>query len=143
MKLHSVAKKIICVFVFEIIVYFLAYALEPYVIKYFHIGGGWLTGGWMFGEVMGAWVNLLVIPGLTFLVMCFFVKEPWYWLLWIPVYFLVKNIYYPDGFYLHAFGYGNIHVDSVAITILVVQYFVWFVLKVAKVIRCLGKHKKK
>ena len=136
-------KKIICVFVFEIIVYFLAYALEPFLIEYFHIYGSLTTGGWMFGQLIGAWVNLLVIPILTFFVMFFFVKEPWYWLLWIPIYVLMKKIYYPNTFYIYGIWIGNSRIDSVAVTVFVVQFFAWVAVMVATLIRFLWRRRKK
>ena len=143
MKTKQVVKKLAIVFVFEIIVYFLAYAVEPYVIELFGIGGSWLTGGWMFGEVVGAWVNLLVIPVLTFPVMWIYAKEPWYWLLWIPVYILLKPIYYPTDFYLQSFGFGDVDVDTAAVTVFIAQYFVWLIVIIATGIRTLRRRKKR
>lgn len=142
MRTKQAVKKLAIVFVFEIIVYFLVYVLEPFVIEYFHIGGSWLTGGWMFGEVVGAWVNLLVVPVLTFLIMWNYAKEPWYWLLWIPVYFLLKPIYYPTDFYLQSFGFDDVDVDTAAVTVLIAQYFVWLIVMIATGIRTMRRHKK-
>lgn len=141
MKIRQVFKKIATVLMFESIVYFLAYAVEPLFMDTFNIRGGWLTGGWLFSGIVGAWINLLIIPILTFLVMWFFVKEPWYWFLWIPIYFLLKLIYYPTDTYMSLFFEG-FSFDSVAVTVFVVQYLTWLIVMVATGIRNRKRKKK-
>lgn len=141
MKLRQIFRKIAIVFVFEVIVYLLAYVVEPFTIEMFDISGSWLTGGWVFYDIVGAWVNLLIVPVLTFLVMWNYAKEPWYWLLWIPVYFLMKLIYYTSEIYL-PMKFEGIHYDSAAVTVLVMQYFTWITVMIATGIRTLRRRKK-
>ena len=144
MKNHSEQKKLVIVVLFEVIVYFLAYLVEPFVIEHFSIGmtPDIFVPTWLFAEVVGAWVNLLLIPILAFLVMLFLVKEPLYWLTWIPVYFLMKVVYYPSDYYIIAFGLGNICVDSAAITVFITQYFVLGIVMVIKRVRITKERKK-
>lgn len=142
MKVRYTFRKFSVVLFFEIIVYFLVYVVEPFVISAFHIGGSLLTGGWIFTEAVGAWVNLLIVPVLTFLVMWKYAKEPWYWLLWIPVYYLMKIIYYPSDVYIPLY-FESFCYDSGAITVLVMQYFTWIIVMIAMLIRFLRRRRKK
>ena len=142
MKNQKGLKKVAIVFVFEIIVYFLVYVVEPLMMYLFHIGGSWLTGGWVFYDIVGAWGTLLIVPVFTFLVMWKYVKEPWYWLLWIPVFYLMKIIYYPSDMYL-PLSFICFDYDSVTVTVLVMQYFTWLIVMIVTLIRFLRRRRKK
>lgn len=131
----SIKKKILIVIACEIVVYFLVYLVEPFIMSYFDIGGGLFYSGWLFYDVVGAYVNLIVVPLFTIIAMNFWVDEFKYWLTWIPVYIIMKFIYYPEGVYIDWFGLGNFVVDFVFIVILVIQILCWIIVKLKKLIK--------
>jgi len=128
-------KKILIVIACEIVVYFLVYLVEPFMISYLGIGGSLFYGGWLFNDTLGAYVNLIVVPLFTIIAMNFWVDEFKYWLTWIPVYIIMKFIYYPEGVYIDWFGLDDFVVDFAFPVIIVIQILCWIIVKLKKLIK--------
>lgn len=126
-------KKIVFVTISQLIVYILVYLVDPFIVSYFNIGGDLLHSGWLFTDTLGGFVNLIFVPLLTIVAMRFWVDEFRYWLTWIPVYVIMKFVFYPEGVYINLFGLNNFNIDFAFATIFVLQILSWLIVKILKI----------
>ncbi len=71
----NISKKILLVLFFEIVVYLLAYLVDLFLMTHFDLDGDIWGGGWFFYEIIGGYMNLLVTPLLTALLVLFLSKS--------------------------------------------------------------------
>lgn len=125
--LLSKRKKITIVTLIQILVYILVYLVDPFVVAYLDISGDLIHGGWLFTDTLGGFVNLIIVPLFMIVTMRLWVGEYRYWLTWIPVYVIMKFIYYPEGVYINLFGFNSFNIDFAFATIFILQIFSWFI----------------